>query len=172
MTDLSGWVTVYRASDPDSETEAERVLERLKEAGLDAILLGDDSAGVVEGTREVRVAPDQAERAEALVAAQELATAKETEHPDPAQPGDASHDLDLVTIFRGQGNDAEVEAMFVRTVLHGADIPAFLVGSTQIPSLDFEVQVPRSMEEEAKRVLAAAEAAGVEASAEMNEGDR
>src|SRR5712692_3172173 len=143
MTDFSRWVTVYRASDPESETEAERVLERLKEAGLEAILLGDDSAGVVEGTREVRVAPDQAQRAEALAAAQE------TEDPDPAQPGDASHDLDLVTIFRGQGNDAEVEAMFVRTVLEGADIPAFLVGSTQIPSLDFEVQVPRSMEHEA-----------------------
>ena len=85
MTDYSGWITVFRASDPDSEVEAQRVIERLSEEGVEAVLVDDAAPGVVTGTREIRVAPENRLRAEVLVAIQE------SEDTQGSEPGDPSH---------------------------------------------------------------------------------
>ncbi|MBI1788518.1 MAG: DUF2007 domain-containing protein [Acidobacteria bacterium] len=143
------FVTVFRSADPDSDNEAAGVLDQLQQEGLEAVLAEDDQPGVVLGTREVRVPASQAARAEEILAT-------------PIEPiaGDASHDLDMVSVFR---SGAEMEALAVRSVLDASGIPSLLMGTPQIPSLPFAVHVPRSLEAEANRIISEARAAGPEA---------
>jgi hypothetical protein len=54
-----------------------------------------------------------------------------------------SHDLDFATIHSGQGTEAEMEAISIQSLLEANDIPCTVVGSQQIPSLPFEVRVPK-----------------------------
>jgi hypothetical protein len=82
---------------------------------------------------------------------------------------DPSHDLDMVTLFSSQKHDAEMEANSIHALLEANDIPSVLVGTAQIPSLEFEVQVPRSRLAEAERVIAEAQEAGPEAALEAEE---
>ncbi len=77
-----------------------------------------------------------------------------------------SHELDLVTLFSSSNIDAEMEANNIHSMLEANGIPSVVVGATSIPSLEFQVQVPRGMAEEAQRVLDEARAAGPEAAAE------
>ena len=84
----------------------------------------------------------------------------------PAAPADPGHDLDLEAVFSSANHGAEMEALAVRAVLDAGGIPSVLIGSSQIPSLPFEVRVPRSMLDQAKAALAEAEAAGPEAAEE------
>jgi hypothetical protein len=79
---------------------------------------------------------------------------------------DASSDLDLVTIFHSSNLDSELEANSIHSVLQAAGVPSVLVGTSVIPSLAFEVQVPRARLEEAERLLEEARAAGPEAAEE------
>jgi hypothetical protein len=79
---------------------------------------------------------------------------------------DPSHELDMVTLFTSGNHDAEMEAQAVQGVLEANGIPSILVGTPQIPSLDFQVQVPSSRLAEAERVLAEARAAGPTGAAE------
>ena len=51
-------------------------------------------------------------------------------------------------------------------MLEAAGIPSVLSAPSVIPSLEFQVQVPRAEAAEAERVLAEARAAGPEAAAE------
>ncbi|HWB83539.1 MAG TPA: DUF2007 domain-containing protein [Bryobacteraceae bacterium] len=81
---------------------------------------------------------------------------------DPEQV-DASHDLDMVTLFSSSNVDAEMEANAIRSVLDANGIPAIVVGASVIPSLEFQVQVPRAHAEEAERLIEEARAAGPEA---------
>ncbi len=83
----------------------------------------------------------------------------------PQQP-DASHALDMVTLFSSSNHDAEMEAMAIHSILQASGIPSVLVGSSTIPVLSFEVQVPSNDLEEAKRIVAEAQAAGPAAAAE------
>src|SRR5262245_55937517 len=69
MPDKAKFITVFRSADPTAEEDAAAAREQLAQEGIDAILLGDDAPGVVEGTWEVRVAPPDQERAEAVLAA-------------------------------------------------------------------------------------------------------
>src|SRR6266542_379799 len=71
-----------------------------------------------------------------------------------------SHDLDLVTLFRSSAIDAEMESNNIHSILEASGIPAVVVGVSAIPSLEFQVQVPRVALEEAQRVLEEARAAG------------
>ncbi len=80
--------------------------------------------------------------------------------------GDASHDLDLTPFFRSSNHDAEMEATAIHGLLEANGIPSMLVGSAQIPSLEFVVEVPRSQLEAARQVVADARAAGPEAALE------
>jgi hypothetical protein len=79
---------------------------------------------------------------------------------------DDSHDLDLVPIFSSSNHDAEMEALAIRGILDSSDIPSVLIGPSSIPSLEFQVQVPKTFLAEAKKVIAEAKAAGPKAAAE------
>src|ERR1035438_8513940 len=79
---------------------------------------------------------------------------------DMALEPDDSHEMDMVTLFRSSNHDAEMEAMQIHGMLESNGIPSVLVGASTIPSLEFEVQVPKENLEEAQRILAEAQAAG------------
>lgn len=82
---------------------------------------------------------------------------------------DPSHDLDMVTLFSSLNHDAEMEANAIHGVLEANGIPSMVVGAPQIPSLEFQVQVPQSRIEEAERVLAEAREAGPAAAVEAEQ---
>lgn len=79
---------------------------------------------------------------------------------------DASHEMDLVPLFASSNVDAEMEAINIHSILQANGIPSVLIGASTIPSLEFQVQVPRMHLEEAERILAEAQAAGPEAAEE------
>lgn len=79
---------------------------------------------------------------------------------------DNSHDLDMVTLFSSSNHDAEMEAMAIHGILQSNGIPSVLVGSSPLPVLSFQVQVPREALEEARRMLEEARAGGPAAAAE------
>ncbi len=79
---------------------------------------------------------------------------------------DASHQLDMVTIFSSSNHDADMEVQAIHSVLEANGIPSFVVEPGPLPVLEFEVQVPREYVEEAGRVIAEAQAAGPAAAAE------
>ncbi len=94
----------------------------------------------------------------------------EDQDPDVESRGvDTSHELDLVPFFSSSNHDAEMEALSIQSILEANGIPAVFIGATTIPSLEFQVQVPRAMVEEAERVVAEARAAGPAAAAEAEE---
>lgn len=89
------------------------------------------------------------------------------EDPEVERPGpDESHDLDLVPFFSSSNHDAEMEAMAIHGILEANGIPSVLIGASTIPSLEFQVQVPRASLDEARRAVEEAKAAGPEAAAE------
>jgi len=83
-----------------------------------------------------------------------------------AEMEDSSHALDLVPFFSSANHDAEMEAMTIHSILEANGISSVLVGPSQIPTLEFQVQVPRAHLEEAKKIVAEAKAAGPAAAAE------
>ncbi|MBM3774866.1 MAG: DUF2007 domain-containing protein [Acidobacteria bacterium] len=85
--------------------------------------------------------------------------------PETQEP-DESHELDVVPVFASSAHDGEMEALALRGLLEANGIPAILAGPSMIPSLEFQVQVPRSRLEEAERIIAEARAAGPAAAAE------
>ena len=64
-----------------------------------------------------------------------------------------SHDLDFITIHSDQGTAAEMEAISIQSLLEANDMPCTVVGSQQIPSVPFEVRVPKVRMQEALRLL-------------------
>ncbi len=85
---------------------------------------------------------------------------------DPELDVDPSSDLDSVAVFSSSNHDGEMEATAVQGMLQSNGIDAMLVGPSVIPSLEFQVQVPRSKALEAARLISEARAAGPEAAAE------
>jgi hypothetical protein len=79
---------------------------------------------------------------------------------------DTSHDLDMVPLFASSNHKAEMEAIAIHSLLTANGIPAVIVGPSVIPSLEFQVQVPRNLLEEARRTIEEAKAAGPEAADE------
>lgn len=159
MPDNAEFITVFRSADPTAEQDAADARARLAEAGIDAIVLGDDAPGVVEGTWEVRVSPSDQARADAVLAEP---TPKSEDEDEVSEEG-MSHDLDFVSIFSAQGIEAEMEAISIQSVLEANGIPCTVIGSAQIPSLPFEVRVPKSRLEEARSLLEEVRQAGAEA---------
>ena len=82
--------------------------------------------------------------------------------PEP----DVSHEMDMVTLFSSSSFDAEMEAMQIHGVMEANGIESIVIGTSTLPVLEFEVQVPRENLEEAQRILAEAQAAGPAAAAE------
>jgi hypothetical protein len=149
MPDRDPFITVFRSADKSAEQDASDMRERLAEAGIDVIVVGDDAPGVVEGSWEVRVPEADRARAEAIVAEPPRPEEDEEEVTEQGQ----SHNLDFVAIFRSQGSEAEMEAISIQSVLEANGIPCTVVGSAQIPSLPVEVRVPKSRLEEASSLL-------------------
>jgi len=160
MAQKSELITVFRSAETDAKTDAAEVQERLSQAGIQSVVVDDDTPGVVEGSWEVRVAPEDRERAEAI------ASAAPPEPEDEVEVSDAAlgHDLDFVPLFRSQKHDAEMEAISIQSVLEANGIPCMLVGSSSFPSLPFEVRVPKTRLEEAKNLLAEIEQSAAESS--------
>lgn len=79
---------------------------------------------------------------------------------------DPSHDLDMITLFSSSNHDAEMEATSIHSMLTANGVPSVVVGASTIPSLEFDVRVPRVYAEQAERLLEEARAAGPEAAAE------
>jgi hypothetical protein len=83
------------------------------------------------------------------------------QEPEPGSDAvDSSHDLDMVIFFRSSAHDAEMEAMAIQSLLKANGIPAAVVGGSYIPSLEFQVQVPRADLTTAERIIAEARATG------------
>jgi hypothetical protein len=156
----SDWVTVFRSAEHRAAEEASAACDLLRNQGIRAELAGEDSPGVPFGTWEVRVPAAESTRAERIVAAQ----GSEVE-----MPGDASHDMDLVTVFSSNSNSAEMEAVAVQGVLDAGGIPSVLVGVRALPSLPFEVRVPSASADDARRLIAESQAAGPEAAEQAEE---
>ncbi len=159
MSDQPELVTVFRSAEPSAEEEAEEIHGLLREAGLLAVLCGDDTPGVPQGACEVRVPAEQAERADQVIAAAQEA----------AEPGDPSHQMDLETIFDALGATAEMEAIGVRSVLEANGIPSVFVGTQVYPNLRFLVRVPKKHAAQARQVLAEAQAVGPSAAEEAEQ---
>jgi putative signal transducing protein len=82
---------------------------------------------------------------------------------------DPSHELDMVLLFSSSNIDAEMEANAIHSLLEASEIPSIVVGTAQIPSLEFQVQVPRSRLAEAEKILAEAEESGPSAALEAEQ---
>jgi hypothetical protein len=157
MTGSTDLMTVYRSADMNAETDATAVRNLLVKAGLEAVVAGDDTPGVVEGTYEVRVPTEQAAEAEKLIA--------QVPMDDPGAVN-TSHDLDLVTVTRTDGTMAEMQAQAIQSILDASGISAIIVGSSSLPNLGFEVKVASDTLEQARQVIAEAQSAGPAAAAE------
>jgi len=72
----------------------------------------------------------------------------------------------FVPAFRSSGRDGEMEAMTILGVLKTNEVPAILIGSQVLPSLEFHVQVPEHMVERAQQIIEEARAGGPAAAAE------
>lgn len=76
------------------------------------------------------------------------------------QKREESHDLDLVTVFQSAGTTSDMEAVAVQSLLEASGIAAVVVGAEVLPNLPEEVRVAKEHATEAKRIIAAALAAG------------
>jgi hypothetical protein len=78
---------------------------------------------------------------------------------------DTSHDLDMEPLYFSQTIEAEPEAEVIRGLLEANGIPTTL-SSSPVPTLGFEIQVPKNRIEEALRLIAESQVGGPEAAAE------
>ncbi len=152
MADEADFITVFRSGDPTAEQDAAEARERLIKAGIQTVMLNDEAAGVVEGSWEVRVPSADRERAEKLVDA--LAPAPEPEDEVEVSEEGASHDLDFVNVATFDGIGGEMQATLLKSALEASDIPVTVIGLSQIPSLSFDVRVPKTRLEEAMTLIA------------------
>ena len=83
---------------------------------------------------------------------------------DPDQ--DVNDGQEMVTLFSSSNVDAEMEAGNIHAILEASGIPSMVVGTSMIPSLEFQVQVPRENLDEARKIIAEAQEAGPAAAAE------
>jgi aryl-alcohol dehydrogenase-like predicted oxidoreductase len=95
------------------------------------------------------------------------------DNDEEREPGgealDKSHELDTVIFFRSSAHDAEMEAMAIHALLQSNGIASTLVGPATIPSLEFQVQVPKADLPEAERIVAEARDAGAAGAEEAEE---
>ncbi|HWQ54217.1 MAG TPA: hypothetical protein VN442_11070 [Bryobacteraceae bacterium] len=82
---------------------------------------------------------------------------------------DASPELDMVALFASSDHKAEMEAMAINGLLQANGIPSVIVGPSTIPSLEFQVQVPRHLLDDARRTIEEARASGPDAADEAEQ---
>ena len=158
MSAPTDFVTVYRSMDAMAKEDCDVVADLLLAQGLTPTILDDSAPGVPEGVFEVQVPANQSKKAEELIAENPL--------PDEADEVDDSSDLDLETIYHGDGTLAEVESMDVKNVLEASGIAAVVVGNSVLPTMSFEVRVARDQVDRAREVIQEAQAAGPKAADE------
>lgn len=83
-----------------------------------------------------------------------------------AQDAGQDDNREMAMLFRSSNHDAELEAASLHALLDANGIPSVVVGPSVIPSLEFQVLVPRANLEDARQLIAEAEAAGPEAAGE------
>ncbi len=157
MASNADMITVFRSADDDAEEDAREIHELLTAQGISAVLLDDSAPGVPSGAWEVEVPAQDSGRAEDLI--------DETRLPDEdmANVSDSA-EFDAETVFSAQsGTTSELEAMSVKSMLEASGIAAIIVGDSVLPNLSFEVQVAKDHADEARKVIADAEAVGTEA---------
>lgn len=144
-------VTVFESADVDALEQANWVRDLVASTGIAAEVFDDSAPGVPSDAFQVRVPPEQREEAERAI-----------ETRKGVAPGalDPSHDLDMVPVFIAEGADSEMCAMGIQSILDAQGIPSVLVSSSPLPSLPFEVRVPKERIEEARKAIAEAEEAG------------
>jgi aryl-alcohol dehydrogenase-like predicted oxidoreductase len=76
------------------------------------------------------------------------------------------HEQDLVTLFSSMNHDAEMEALALQSLLEANGIESAVVGPSTIPSVEFQVQVPRAQLADAEKVMQEAREAGPSAAEE------
>ena len=147
-------VTVYRSMDATAKEDCEAIIDMLRAEGISAVVLDDNSPGVVEGTFEVRVPARDTAKAEKLIESNPL--------PDEVEEVDDSSRLDLETVFHveGGGSMAEMQAMNIKNLLESNGIAAVLVGDSVLPNFPFEVKVAREQTDLARRLIEDAEESG------------
>ncbi len=133
--------------DATAKVDCETLLAILTEHKIAAVMLDDAAPDVPEGTFEIRVPVAQAAGAEKLIARNPL--------PDEATEFDPSSNLDLETVFRGDGG--ELEALTVKGMLESNGIATVLVGDSVLPNLTFELKVAKSQAGAARKMIAEAE---------------
>ena len=75
--------------------------------------------------------------------------------------GDASHDLDLVTVFRlGEGEIGEMEVLAVQQLLESSGIHTILMSDSPLPNFSEEIRVAQTDVARARQVIAEALEAG------------
>jgi len=80
---------------------------------------------------------------------------------------------EMIAVFSSQNHDGEMEALAVQGVLESNGFDAQLVGTSTLPSLEFQVQVPESQVADAREVIEKAKLAGPDAALEGElEGER
>ncbi len=128
-----GWVIIRTADDRDLA----EMRDQLTEAGLEASIA-------------ICVRADQAEEARRVL---------------EGMQGDAdpSPELDLETIAVFNGIDAEMQAAAVQGLLEQSGISVWVEFAPGLPSLPYEVKVARSLAEQARELIATAEAEGAAA---------
>jgi phosphomannomutase len=72
----------------------------------------------------------------------------------------------MVAVFSSSNHDAEMEAMAVKGVLDSNDIPSILIGPHILPNLEFQVQVPEHLANEARQLIRSARQDGRKAAEE------
>jgi hypothetical protein len=145
-------ITVFRSADESADEDAANVRDMLAEEGIQAALLDDSAPGVPEGAYEVRVDPADRERAEQLIG----------RNPPEAEleQVDASHALDLVTVFGAAGSAPEMEALQVQSILDAGGISSVIIGDSRYPNLGYQVRVAKEHRARAKQLIEEALAAG------------
>jgi hypothetical protein len=154
MSASADLVTVYRSMDASAKEDCEALVDMLRDEGVSAVMVDDDSRGVIEGTFEVRVPARDAAKAEKLIAENPL--------PDEVEEVDNSSELNLETVFHaeGSGSLAEMQAMNVKNLLESNGLSAVLVGDSVLPNFPFEIRVAREQADLARRLIADAEESG------------
>ena len=65
-------------------------------------------------------------------------------------------DESMVAVFSSSNHDGEMEAMAIKGVLESNEIPSILAGPHVLPNLEFQVQVPAHLADEARQLIKAA----------------
>ena len=69
-------------------------------------------------------------------------------------------DESMVAVFSSSNHDGELEAMAVKGVLDSNNIPSIVVGPQVLPSLEFQVQVPEHLLDQARQLIREAKQGG------------